>query len=94
LRITYVNGINTGFSVEKFLIFYVYNIIPYIDKMHFFLIYIDSNIYFTQCYDKSTSIATKHHFYLYQNNRTKSSTAGGRKVLAARRLKGRKKLSA
>jgi hypothetical protein len=26
--------------VEKFLIFYVYNIIPYIDKMHFFLIYI------------------------------------------------------
>ena len=40
LRITYVNGINTGFSVEKFLIFYVYNIIPYIDKMHFFLIYI------------------------------------------------------
>ncbi len=39
LRITYVNGINTGFSVEKFLIFYVYNIIPYIDKMHFFLIY-------------------------------------------------------
>jgi len=40
LRITYVNGINTGFSVEKFFIFYVYNIIPYIDKMHFFLIYI------------------------------------------------------
>ena len=40
LRITYVNGINTGFFVEKFLIFYVYNIIPYIDKMHFFLIYI------------------------------------------------------
>ena len=40
LWITYVNGINTGFSVEKFLIFYVYNIIPYIDKMHFFLIYI------------------------------------------------------
>ena len=35
-----LNGINTGFSVEKFLIFYVYNIIPYIDKMHFFLIYI------------------------------------------------------
>ena len=40
LRITYVNAINTGFSVENFLIFYVYNIIPYIDKMDFFLIYI------------------------------------------------------
>lgn len=39
LRITYVNAINTGFSVENFLIFYVYNIIPYIDKMDFFLIY-------------------------------------------------------
>jgi hypothetical protein len=40
LRITYVNAINTGFSVENFWIFYVYNIIPYIDKMDFFLIYI------------------------------------------------------
>ena len=40
LRITYVNAINTGFSVQNFLIFYVYNIIPYIDKMDFFLIYI------------------------------------------------------
>ena len=40
LRITYVNAINTGFSVENFLIFYVYNIIPYIDKMDFFPIYI------------------------------------------------------
>lgn len=40
LRITYVNTINTGFSVEKILIFYVYNIILYIDKMDFFLIYI------------------------------------------------------
>ena len=29
-----------------------------------------------------------------QNNKTKISTAGGRKVLAARRAKGRKKLSA
>ena len=35
LRITYVNGINTEFFVEKFLIFYVYNHIPHIDKNAF-----------------------------------------------------------
>ena len=35
LRITYVNGINTGSSVEKFFNYDVYNHIPYIDKNAF-----------------------------------------------------------
>ena len=33
--ITYVNGVNTGFSVEKFFDCDVYNHIPHIDKNAF-----------------------------------------------------------
>ena len=35
LRITYVNGVNTGFFVEKFFDCDVYNHIPHIDKNAF-----------------------------------------------------------
>lgn len=35
LRITYVNGVNTGFFVEKFFDYDVYNHIPHIDKNAF-----------------------------------------------------------